>query len=87
IGLASGNILHVLMINFFEAFFYYFGNLYFGNARHRRHSEKFHRDIYDAIAKQDAGQAREIMHAVLRYAEQALFVEIEKSRQAPPTRG
>jgi DNA-binding FadR family transcriptional regulator len=76
IALASGNILNVLLNNFFKDCFYDTGALYFRTARHRRRSERFHRDIYAAIADQNAGQAREIVHEVLRYAEKALLKEI-----------
>ena len=78
IGLASGNILHILMTNFYEDFFYDFGYLYFQNDRNIKRSEAFHRDIYHAIRDQNAGMARDIMRDVLQYAEQAVLEEIER---------
>lgn len=90
IGLASGNILNVLLINFFEDFYFDFGDLYFARKQHRRRSEKFHREIYEAIANQNAGHAREIMHAALLYAEKAVMTEILKrgpTREPNPNMG
>jgi len=77
IGLASGNILQILMTNFFEDFFYAFGHLYFDNEKNRHRSAAFHRDIYHAIREQNAGVARDIMQDVLQYAEHAVLEEIE----------
>jgi hypothetical protein len=83
IGLASGNIVQILMTNFYEDFFYDFGHLYFENSTNIARSEAFHRDIYHAIREQNAGVARDIMRDVLEYAEQAIFRELE--RNAVPT--
>ena len=80
LGLASGNILHILMTNFYEDFFYFFGHLYFKNVKNRSRSETFHRDIYNAIREQNAGVAREITRDVLVYAEQAVYETIEKQK-------
>jgi GntR family transcriptional repressor for pyruvate dehydrogenase complex len=76
IALASGNIINVLLNNFFKDCFYDFGALFFKTDRHCRRSEKFHRDIYTAIADRKAGQARAIVHDVLQYAEKAVLKEI-----------
>jgi len=76
IGQASGNILQILMTNFFEDFFDQFGHFYFQNDHNIRRSEAFHGDIYYAIRDQKAGVAREIMRDVLHYAEKAVFEEI-----------
>jgi GntR family transcriptional repressor for pyruvate dehydrogenase complex len=79
IGLASGNILQVLMTNFYEEFFYEFGHLYFEDRANMERSEAFHRDIYQAIREQNAGVARDIMRDVLQYAEQAVLKELERN--------
>ena len=73
IGIACGNILQVLMTNFYEDFFYDFGHLYFQSDQNITRSEAFHRDIYDAIREQNAGMARDIMRDVLQYAENAVL--------------
>lgn len=78
IGQASGNILQILMTNFYEDFFDAFGHLYFNHVNNRQRSEKFHRDIYLALRDQNAGMAREMMRDVLQYAEQAVIGEIGK---------
>ncbi len=83
IARASGNILYVLLINFFEDCFNAFGGLYFEETRNRRRSETFHREIFEAIAQQNAGQARAIMRDVLQYAETAV---LEALRRRPPAR-
>jgi|GEM_PF-147934 len=78
IGLASGNIVQILMTNFYEDFFYEFGHLYFENRTNIARSEAFHQEIYHAIREQNAGVARDIMRDVLQYAEHAIFQEIER---------
>lgn len=82
IARASGNILNVLLINFFEDLFQDFGALYFEDGRHCRRSEKFHREIYAAVAQQHAGQARSIMRDVLQYAEAAVVASLNEQQQA-----
>ena len=79
IGLASGNIVQILMTNFCQDFFDEFGRFYFEEADNIARSETFHRDIYDAIRQQNAGIAREIMRDVLAYADQAVFRAIQAS--------
>ncbi|MDJ0722310.1 MAG: GntR family transcriptional regulator [Desulfobacterales bacterium] len=78
IARSSGNVLNILLINFFEDFFDAFGPVYFDNPRHRRRSEQFHHDIHTAIAQQNAGQSRDIMHEVLLYAENALLEGVDE---------
>ncbi|MCP4748999.1 MAG: FadR family transcriptional regulator [Desulfobacteraceae bacterium] len=77
IGLASGNILHVLMTNFYEEFYDFFGHLYFENEKNKKRSEKFHKDIFFAIKKQNAQEAKKIMREILLYSEKALFSKIK----------
>ncbi len=84
IARASGNILNVLLINFFEDFFDAFGDLYFGDTRHCRRSEAFHRDICEAIAQQNAGHARDIMQDVLQYAEAAVGMAVTGRERPGP---
>jgi GntR family transcriptional repressor for pyruvate dehydrogenase complex len=84
IGLASGNILHILMTNFCQDFFDDFGHLYFGKDANAQRSEQFHRDIFQAIRDQNAGVAREVMQDVLQYAERAVFEEIKRESASGP---
>jgi len=72
IALASGNILYLILLNFFNGFFVDFGHLYFDNPENAKRSEQFHREIFDAIKKGDAEQSREVMRDVLVYAETAI---------------
>jgi DNA-binding FadR family transcriptional regulator len=80
IARASGNILHVLLTNYFKDCFYDFGAAYFNEARHCRRSERFHREICAAVADQNAGHAREIMRAVLEYAETVVLAGMPSGR-------
>jgi DNA-binding FadR family transcriptional regulator len=84
IGLAGGNIVQILMTNFYEDFFYEFGHLYFENDTNIARSEAFHQDIYHAIREQNAGVARDIMRDVLQYAEQAICREIKRDAEPRP---
>lgn len=86
IGLASGNIVQILMTNFCESFFYDFGDLYFKNHQNIKRSRRFHQDIYHAIHDQNAGVAREIMRGVLHYAEQAIYRAIDIPAPAGETK-
>jgi GntR family transcriptional repressor for pyruvate dehydrogenase complex len=76
IGLASGNIIQILMTNFCERFFYDFGDLYFNAPENQVRSQQFHQDIFQAIRDQNAGVARDIMREVLLYAEKAIEAAI-----------
>lgn len=82
IGQASGNMLQILMTNFFEDFFDAFGPPYFDQKKNCQRTEKFHWDIYHAIRDQNAGMARDMMRDVLQYAEQAVLEEIGKKAKA-----
>ena len=79
IGLASGNIIQILMTNFFESFFYAFGDLYFNDPQNLERSKQFHQDIYHAIRDQNAGVARDTMRDALLYAENAIDAAIKRS--------
>jgi len=74
---ASRNIVYVLMTNFYEEFFDYFGYLYFEKEPNIARSQRFHEEILAAVTRQNAGQARSIVKDVLLYAEQAVFAEMK----------
>lgn len=73
VALAGGNILHILLTNFCQDFFDDFGHLYFEKDAHVRRSEKFHRELFQALRDQNAGVARDVMRDALTYAEQAVL--------------
>lgn len=78
IGRASGNLIYVLNTNFYEDFFDYAEELYFADPGNARRSERFHREIYTAIEKQNASEAREVMAEVLAYAENAVYAALAR---------
>jgi GntR family transcriptional regulator, transcriptional repressor for pyruvate dehydrogenase complex len=77
IALASGNILYLILLNFFNGFFVDFGHLYFDNPKNAKRSKQFHREIFEAIRKGDTEQSRKVMRDVLVYAEQAIRSNIQ----------
>lgn len=73
IARASGNLLYLFVLNFFNKFFREFGaELYFANPENCQRSAHFHRQITDALRQKDPEAARRIMVDVLLYAEQAI---------------
>lgn len=86
ISLAGGNIIQVLMTNFCQDFFDDFGHLYFARAANRRRSERFHREILQALREQNAGVARDIMRDVLQYAEAAIYDALAQETAAETVR-
>jgi GntR family transcriptional repressor for pyruvate dehydrogenase complex len=72
IARASGNSLYLVLLNFFDRFFLEFGHLYFDVEENARRSERFHKDIYEAVRDSDPDRARRVMAEVLEYAEQAI---------------
>lgn len=76
IGQASGNLIYLLNTNFYESFFDYAEDLYFADPDNAKRSERFHSDIYTAIAKQNASDAREVMGEVLTYAEREIYAAL-----------
>jgi GntR family transcriptional repressor for pyruvate dehydrogenase complex len=85
IARASGNILYLILLNFFNRFFVDFGHLYFDVPENAGRSERFHRDIYEAIARADPDQTRQVMRDVLVYAEQAIRAYIARIREKGET--
>ena len=85
IARASGNILYLILLNFFNRFFVEFGHLYFDIEENARRSVRFHRDIYEAIRRADAELSKQVMHDVLAYAEQAIRAYIANIREKGET--
>ncbi len=79
IARVSGNFLYVFLLNFFNRLFMEYGYLYFEDKKNAARSRKFHREIYNAVKKGDAGGAKKIMRDVLLYAEERTLVGIGKS--------
>ncbi len=68
IARASGNYLVIFILNFFNKLFRDYGKFYFSDPENENRSRKFHRDVYEAIAKRDPHKAKRIMKDVLEYA-------------------
>ena len=81
IALASGNILYLILLNFFNSFFVDFGHLYFDNPDNAVRSERFHREIYESIKNADPERSKQVMLDVLIYAEQAIRAYIQTSNE------
>ncbi len=72
IALASGNILYLMLLNFFNKFVEEYGFLYFDVSKNCERSTRFHEDIFRAIGSRDEKKAVKIMAEVLKYAEDAV---------------
>jgi len=72
IARATHNLLSIIGLNFFNQIFRDYGYLYFDNKKNVERSRVFHKEIYEAIKKKQAGAARRIMQEVLLYAEEAI---------------
>lgn len=79
IARASGNLLYIFILNFFNQLFRDHGYLYFSEPENRRRSARFHRDIYYAIAARQAGKSRKIMADVLDYTREKIFAFYNKN--------
>lgn len=69
---ASGNILYVITLNFFYRLSHDILGLYFNNPENVQRTEKFHRDIVQAIRDRKPEKARQTTTRILRYAEQRI---------------
>lgn len=85
IARASGNILYLILLNFFNRFFVDFGHLYFDVPENAARSEQFHKDIYEAVSRADSQQARQVMREVLVYAEQAIRAYLGRMKEKGET--
>ncbi len=81
IARASGNMLYIFILNFFNQLFRDFGHIYFDFPANRKRSAKFHRDIADAIEAGNPDKARRIMREVLMYTEERIH-EFYKSGES-----
>lgn len=82
IGLASSNILYLILLNFSNKFMVEYGYLYFDDPKNVKRSQRFHEDIYHAVKDRDDTKARKIMRDVMKYAEDAV-VEKVRIRKDP----
>lgn len=74
----TGNILYIILLNFFNQIYRDYCYLYFNNEENIKISEKFHKDICSAIKGSDPQKARLIMKDVLEYTEKATKAYLNK---------
>jgi GntR family transcriptional repressor for pyruvate dehydrogenase complex len=70
IARASGNVLFVIFLNSFTKLAQDSAQLYFDVEANRTRSVQFHAEIYDAIKRRKANEAKELMADVLEFAEE-----------------
>lgn len=73
IGKASGNLLYVFILNFFNQVYRDYGYLYFDDRENSRRSLEFHQNILDALENRDDARAKKIMADVLLYTEERIY--------------
>ena len=81
IARASGNILYIFILNFFNDVFHDFGQVYFSFKENRAASEKFHKNIVKAITEKNSDSARKIMYDILLYAENITVKYMENKNE------
>lgn len=81
IARVSGNLLFMLLLNFFNDIFRQYAHLYFSFEENRNMTQKFHKNITDALSLRDSKKAKNIMSEVLIYAEQRISVFMEKANE------
>jgi len=78
---AGGNVVYIIMLNFFNHFNQEYSYLYFEDERNLERSRKFHRDILDALKRKKPEAARRIMLDVLDYAEDAVKKDLARRKK------
>jgi GntR family transcriptional regulator, transcriptional repressor for pyruvate dehydrogenase complex len=77
IARATGNLLFIILLNFFNQLFQDYIALYFDDDYHVERTRRFHHDIFDAIKNQEAGDARRIMLRGILHAEERIRKMLE----------
>ncbi len=72
IARATGNLLYVILLNFFQQLFRDYFSLYFEDQDNIRESRKFHERILEAVKNQKPKDARRIMEQVIISAEERI---------------
>jgi GntR family transcriptional regulator, transcriptional repressor for pyruvate dehydrogenase complex len=74
---STHNLLCTIGLNFFNSIFRDYGHLYFDDESNVERSREFHKNIYEAVKNQKAGEARKIMKEIMVYAEEAVKAHLE----------
>jgi len=80
IARATHNLVCTISLNFFNQIFRDYGYLYFDDERNVERSHLFHKEIFEAIKKQEPEEARKIMQEVMIYAEEAVKASLESNK-------
>ncbi len=83
---ASGNMLYIFILNFFNQLFRDYGYLYFSDAKNRGRSARFHRELYEAFRAKQPAKARKIMADVLVYTEGRIFAFYKNNYDTRPAK-
>ncbi len=78
---ASNNLLYVFILNFFNQVFRDYGFLYFEKEENAKRSEKFHREILDAMKNGDVEKGKQVMYDVMVYSEEETFAKYREIAQ------
>ena len=77
IARATGNLLYIILLNFFNKLFRDYITLYFDNDYDIERTRRFHGEIFHAIKNQDAKNARRIMLREIQHAEERIKKMLE----------
>ena len=69
---ATGNMVYIFILNFFNDIYRDHGDLYFKNEKNVKQSQKFHTEILRALEKKDSKGAKKITADVLKFTKHAI---------------
>jgi GntR family transcriptional repressor for pyruvate dehydrogenase complex len=75
LGEASGNLIYQLVNNLFTKLVRHLGPLYYNERRDHARSLATHRDLFAALERRDAAEARRIIGTMLDYSDKAILRE------------
>lgn len=78
LGEATGNLIYQFVTNLFTKLIRRLGPLYFNEQRHVGRSWETHRQLFGALERGDAAEARRIIGVMLEYSEAAILREIDQ---------
>ena len=77
IASASGNLFYSFFLNFFNDTFMEYSHLYFSDINNAEKSSRFHKQIFNALKKNDSLKCRKLMLDILLYAEHQTLKNLE----------
>jgi len=82
IARASGNMLYTVLLNFFTKAGLEVWKLFFDNEKNREDVDRYHRNLFAAIQKQESQESRDIVFKGLENAEQYIVSKLEKDEMS-----